>query len=165
MNAKKQSAAVNNSNQSTTKQISLVFTQVNKVKGDETTSVIRTRTLAFQSDVQAYAHVCSLLDNVYTSVKIAMQLGSASVQLDGQRFNFKRKFALSVVVDGIEYKHSDIDTIFGGLHLDFTFRKSQQFGTALYQILRTAEGQSPLLDTATAEKIARTLSNEQLKLS
>ena len=98
--------------------------------------------------------VNQLMNGIYKPLKMAIQMKSTSLMLDGQKLNLRGKFNIEVYVNGKVVNLSSDDFLIDVLsNIQFTFRKSTTFATALYQLLQISQDESPILDNVQERKL------------
>jgi hypothetical protein len=98
--------------------------------------------------------VNQLMDGIYKPIKMAIQMKATSLMLDGQKLNLRGKFSIQVYVDGISIDLNNGCLIDLLSNVQFTFRKSTTFATALYQHLQISKNESPILDSVQERKLS-----------
>lgn len=189
MSTTKKVTKANNSNQSTQAKVRIEFTQSNKYKvgnepnilDDETGEVLvkgaaiyelkdttfSTRPVMTELNAKAIEKVViELMNGIYKPIKMAIQLKSTQIFIDGQKFNLRGKFKMSVFVNDERVNLTSDDMLIDVLSdIDFSFRQSTKFAHAIYQLLCVSQNVSPILDSVNERKIETGVNKSYLLLN
>lgn len=188
--AKKQNVTeVNNSNQSTQAKVKIEFTQSNKYKVgnepnvlDEDTGEVLVKgapiyeirdttfsTIPVMVEMNERAieqAVIQLMNGIYKPIKMAIQLKSTQIFIDGQKFNLRGKFQMNVYVNDERVNLTSDDMLMDVLsNIEFTFKQSTKFAHAIYQLLCVSQNVSPILDNVQERKIETGVNKSYLLLN
>lgn len=189
MGTTKKAANVNKSNESKQVNVLVGFTQTNKYKignlpnvvDDETGEILvkgaaiyeerdttfKTRPVIVEMNEKAIEKaVIELMNGIYKPVKMAIQLKSTQIFIDGQKFNLRGKFKMAVYVDGVRVHLDSNDMLIDVLSdIDFSFRQSTKFAHAIYQLLSVSQNVCPILDSVNERKIETGVNKSYLLLN
>lgn len=144
------------------KTISLKLEQVKKSKNGNTLVSLKTKGAQFKDTEGAVKIALGFIEAIEQSLAIAQQMGAKAVKVGGVNFSLGGKFYLYVTIDGQDYSLDDVFSIFEGRDVtQMSFRNPKALFVAMYQIIRTAEGKSPLL-TNEGLKVANGTANTKL---
>ena len=123
------------------KQVSLRFTQEKKSKKNGN-SFVSITTNPMQIDKEKTEQIIyGFVDTLYTSIQLRASRGEKTLDLGGVKFSFNQKFILSLIVDGIEYSLTDIQSdVFNKFQSYSKFKNSGDLANAILQIWNTANG-------------------------
>jgi hypothetical protein len=138
------------------KTISLTLEQTKKSKKGNSLVSLRTKAAEYK-DTEAAENICKeFILAIRHSLMTAQEMGATSIKVGNVNFSLRSKFVLYVDVNGQTYSLDDVFSIFEGTNkTEVGFRNTKALFVAIYQIIRTAEGKSPLLtDKGTKERNA-----------
>ena len=136
------------------KQVSLKFTQEKKSKKNGTSLVsITTNPMVIDKD-KTEQIIFGFVDTLYTSIQLRVSRGEKNLDLGGVKFSFNQKFILSLIVDGIEYSLTDIQSdVFNKVQSYSNFKKSGELANAILQVWNTANGNDALMGALPLSKL------------
>ena len=136
------------------KQVSLKFTQEKKSKKNGTSLVsITTNPMVIDKD-KTEQIIFGFVDTLYTSIQLRVSRGEKTLDLGGVKFSFNQKFILSLIVDGIEYSLTDIQSdVFNKVQSYSKFKNSGDLANAILQVWNTANGNDALMGALPLAKL------------
>jgi hypothetical protein len=147
------------------KTIRIQLEQVKRSKNGNSLVTLNTKPVEFSDNLGAAKICVDFLQRIEESLQLAQQMGQKSVKVGGVNFSLKGKFSVYIVINGQTYSMADVQTLFEGTDTTLLgFKNPKSIFVAMYQILRTAEGKSPLL-TGDALKLSNESNNAQFLLS
>jgi len=147
------------------KTIRIQLEQVKKSKNGTSLVTLNTKPVEFADNLGATKICVDFIQRMEESLQLAQQMGQTSIKVGGVNFSLKGKFSVYVVINGQTYSMTDVTTLFEGTDVSLLgFKNPKSIFVAMYQILRSAEGKSPLLSSE-ALKLSNESTNAQFLLS
>ncbi len=141
------------------KTISLKLEQTKKSKNGNSFVTLQTKSFEFDDKEQATNVCLSFIEQIHLSLNLAREMGSNGVKIGNVNFSFNSKFYLYVCVNGQDFCLDDVTKVWEGKdRTELSFKNGKSLFVAIYQILRTAEGKSPLLTNDANKNATKLLS-------
>ena len=139
------------------KNVSLKLEQTKKSKNGNSLVTLNTKAFEFEDSAKATEICISFIKAINSSLIDAYDMGARGVKIGTVNFSFNAKFTLYVSIDGADYSLDDINSVWANAEsMQNSFKNPSALYVAIYKIIRSANGESTLLDaeaTKTSTKL------------
>ena len=139
--------------------IFLKLEQTKKSKNGNSLVSLRTKAIDVNGEKDATKICLDFCNQINESLNLAREMGAKSIKVGGVNFSFSGKFTLYVNIDGLDYCLDNVASIWDAKNTtENSFKNGRAFFVSLYQIIRTANGQSALLTSEATKQATKLLS-------